>query len=175
MKAFEEIETKLLALKDKKISEIEKYQSNIESAEHALKIANEKLETAEEKADFVAYDKAKGDIWTARHAIEMYQKKIDKIKNTPLLNSAERDEVQKEVLKIADINRAEQFQKAKELLDKIKSISDSSIELKNNTNDILKQIGARSYTKDMVRGLWEQVSNVPMFNIVMREGEKNDR
>lgn len=172
MKAFEEIENKLSTLKDKKIAEIEKYQGNIESAERTLKIANEHLETAEETADLEAYDKAKGDIWTARHAIEMYQSKIDKIKSTPLLNNAERDEVQKEVLLIADRNRTEQFQEAKLLLDKIKTISDNSIELKNSANDILEQIGASSYTKDMVRGLWEQVSNVPMFNIVMREGEK---
>lgn len=172
MKTFEEIEAKLSTLKAEKVSEVEKYQGNIESAERTLKIANEHLETAEETADLEAYDKAKGDIWTARHAIEMYQSKIDKIENAPLLNNAERDEVQKEVLLIADRNRAEQFQEAKLLLDKIKTLSDNSIKLQSDTNDILENIGASNYTKDMVRGLWEQVSNVPMFNIVMREGEK---
>ncbi|MCJ1993170.1 hypothetical protein GYN24_01025 [Lactococcus piscium] len=102
----------------------------------------------------------------------MYQSKIVKIENAPLLNNAERDEVQKEVLLIADRNRAEQFQEAKVLLDKIKTISDNSLELKEKTNDILKQIGANSYTKDMVIGFLKQVSNVPMFNIVMKEGKK---
>lgn len=172
MKAFEEIETKLLAMKNDNLAGINKYEDNISKADRALKIANEHLETAEETADLEAYDKAKGDIWTARHAIEMYQSKIVKIENTPLLNNAERDEVQKEVLLIADRNRAEQFQEAKLLLDKIKTISDNSIELKNSANDILKQIGANSYTKDMVIGFFEQVSNVPMFNSVMKEGEK---
>ena len=88
MKTFKEIETELSSLKSTNLTDIEKYQENIVKAKQALKIANEKLITAEETADLEAYDKAKGDIWTARHAIEMYQSKIVKIENTPLLNNA---------------------------------------------------------------------------------------
>ena len=73
MKTFKEIGTELSSLKNTNISDIEKYQDNIVKANQALKIANEKLTTAEETADLEAYDKAKGDISTSQHAIELYQ------------------------------------------------------------------------------------------------------
>lgn len=66
--------------------EIEKFKNNKEKAGKSLKIANEELITAEETADLVAYDKAKGDIWTSQHAIELYQKQLDKLQNTPLVS-----------------------------------------------------------------------------------------
>ena len=73
MKTFKEIETELSSLKSTNLTDIEKYQGNIVKANQALKIANEKLATAEETADLEAYNKAKEDIWTSQHAIELYQ------------------------------------------------------------------------------------------------------
>lgn len=74
MKTFEEIEAELINQKDGNLLEIEKFKNNKEKAERALKIANEELITAEESADLVAYDKAKGNISTSQHAIELYQR-----------------------------------------------------------------------------------------------------
>lgn len=48
MKIFEEIGTELSSLKSTNLADIEKYQGNIVKANQALKIANEKLTTAEE-------------------------------------------------------------------------------------------------------------------------------
>ena len=59
MKAFEEIETKLLAMKNDNLAGINKYEDNISKAERALKIANENLATSEETADLEAFNKAK--------------------------------------------------------------------------------------------------------------------
>ena len=89
MKTFEEIESKLSSLKSTNLTDIEKYQENIVKAKQALKIADEKLTTAEETADLEAYNKAKDDIWSSQHAIELYQKQLDKLQNTPLVPKAE--------------------------------------------------------------------------------------
>lgn len=51
MKTFKEIETELSSLKSTNLADVEKYQGNIVKANQALKIANEKLTTAEETAD----------------------------------------------------------------------------------------------------------------------------
>lgn len=72
MKTFEEIEAELINQKDGNLLEIEKFKI-IKKSGKSLKIANDELIKAEEIADLVAYDKAKGDIWTSQHAIELYQ------------------------------------------------------------------------------------------------------
>ena len=64
MKTIEENEAELINKKDGNLLENEKFKNNKKKAERAIKIANEELITAEETADLVAYDKAKGDIWT---------------------------------------------------------------------------------------------------------------
>lgn len=102
MKTFKEIETELSSLKSTNLADIEKYQENIVKANQALKIANEKLTTAEETTDLEAYNKAKEDIWTSQHALELYQKQLDKLDITPLVSKDEYNQMVSDIEKAAD-------------------------------------------------------------------------
>ena len=84
MKTFEEIEAELINQKDGNLLEIEKFKNNKEKAERALKIANEELIKAEETADLVAYDKAKGNILDKNKRLGFFMLKWQKDKNVGL-------------------------------------------------------------------------------------------
>ncbi|MGX7048313.1 phage protein [Lactococcus piscium] len=126
MKAFEEIETKLLAMKDDNSAGIDKYEDNILEAERALKIADENLMTAEETANLDVFNKAKDDIWASKHAIELYQKQLDKLKNTPLLPKVEYNQLISEIEKAADMAQDELNIKGAKLLAELKALSEES-------------------------------------------------
>lgn len=126
MKTFEEIEAKLLTLKDDNLAGIDKYEDNITKAERALKIANENLATSEETADLEAFNKAKDDIWASQHAIELYQKQLDKLKNTPLVPKTEYNQLISEIEKAADIAQDELNIKGAKLMAELKALSEES-------------------------------------------------
>lgn len=137
MKTFEEIEAELINQKDGNLLEIEKFKNNKEKAERALKIANEELIKAEETADLVAYDKAKGDIWTSQHAIELYQKQLDKLQNTPLVSKEEYNQLVSDIEKAADKLQDELNIKGAKLMAELKSLADESNAVYHKADELL--------------------------------------
>ena len=137
MKTFKEIGTELSSLKNTNISDIEKYQDNIVKANQALKIANEKLTTAEETADLEAYNKAKEDIWTSRHAIELYQKQLDKLEDTPLVSKDEYNQIVSDIEKAADKLQDEFNIKGAKLMAELKTLADESNSVYHQADELL--------------------------------------
>ena len=137
MKTFEEIEAELINQKDGNLSEIEKFKNNKEKAERALKIANEELITAEETADLVAYDKAKGDIWTSQHAIELYQKQLDKLESTPLVTKDDYNQLVSDIEKAADKLQDELNIKGAKLMAELKALADESNAAYHKADELL--------------------------------------
>ncbi|MFZ2609208.1 MAG: hypothetical protein WAX16_07880 [Lactococcus raffinolactis] len=137
MKTFKEIETELSSLKSTNLADVEKYQGNIVKANQALKIANEKLTTAEETADLEAYDKAKGDISTSQHAIELYQKQLDKLQNTPLVSKDEYNQMVSDIEKVADKLQDELNIKGAKLMAELKALADESNAVYHKADELL--------------------------------------
>lgn len=137
MKTFKEIETELSSLKSTNLADVEKYQGNIVKANQALKIANEKLTTAEETADLEAYDKAKGDISTSQHAIELYQKQLDKLQNTPLVSKDEYNQMVSDIEKTADKLQDELNVKGAKLMAELKALADESNAVYHKADELL--------------------------------------
>ncbi|QIW58116.1 hypothetical protein GU334_04010 [Lactococcus raffinolactis] len=137
MKTFKEIETELSSLKSTNLADVEKYQGNIVKANQALKIANEKLTTAEETADLEAYDKAKGDISTSQHAIELYQKQLDKLQNTPLVSKDEYNQLVSDIEKAADKLQDEFNIKGAKLMAELKALADESNAVYHKADELL--------------------------------------
>ena len=137
MKTFEEIESKLSSLKSTNLADVEKYQGNIVKANQALKIANEKLTTAEETADLEAYDKAKGNISTSQHAIELYQKQLDKLQNTPLVSKDEYNQMVSDIEKVADKLQDELNIKGAKLMAELKALADESNAVYHKADELL--------------------------------------
>lgn len=138
MKTFEEIESKLSSLKSTNITDIEKYQENIVKAKQALKIANEKLTTAEETADLESYNKAKDDIWTSQNAIELYQKQLDKSQNTPLVSKDEYNQFISDIEKSADKLQDELNIKGAKLMAELKALADVSNAVYHKADELFR-------------------------------------
>ena len=138
MKTFEEIGTELSSLKSTNLADIEKYQGNIVKANQALKIANEKLTTAEETADLEAYNKAKEDIWTSQHAIELYQKQLDKLDITPLVSKDEYNQIVSDIEKAADKLQDEFNIKGAKLMAELKTLADESNAVYHEADELLR-------------------------------------
>ena len=137
MKTFKEIETELSSLKSTNLTDIEKYQGNIVKANQALKIANEKLTTAEETADLEAYNKAKEDIWTSQHAIELYQKQLDKLESTPLVTKDDYNQLVSDIEKTADKLQDELNIKGAKLMAELKALADESNAVYHKADELL--------------------------------------
>ncbi|QSD61958.1 hypothetical protein LL1196_0295 [Lactococcus cremoris] len=138
MKTFEEIEAELINQKDGNLLEIEKFKNNKEKAERALKIANEELIKAEETADLVAYDKAKGDIWTSQHAIELYKKQLDKLESTPLVTKDDYNQLVSDIEKAADKLQDELNIKGAKLMAELKALADESNAVYHKADELLR-------------------------------------
>ena len=137
MKTFEEIEAKLSSLKSTNLTDIEKYQENIVKANQALKIASEKLTTAEETADLEAYNKAKDGIWSSQNAIELYQKQLDKSQNTPLVPKDEYNQLVSDIEKTADKLQDELNIKGAKLMAELKALADESNAVYHKADELL--------------------------------------
>ena len=138
MKTFKEIEAKLSSLKSTNLTDIEKYRENIVKANQALKIANEKLTTAEETADLEAYNKAKDGIWSSQHAIELYQKQLDKSQNTPLVPKAEYNQLISDIEKTADKLQDELNIKGAKLMAELKALADESNSVYHQADELFR-------------------------------------
>ncbi|QRZ33574.1 hypothetical protein LLUC023_12150 [Lactococcus cremoris] len=138
MKTFEEIESELINRKDGNLLEIEKFKNNKEKAERTLKIANDELIKAEETADLVAYDKAKGDIWTSQHAIELYQKQLDKLESTPLVTKDDYNQLVSDIEKAADKLQDELNIKGAKLMAELKALADESNAVYHKADELLR-------------------------------------
>ena len=137
MKTFEEIESKLSSLKSTNLTDIEKYQENIVKAKQALKIASEKLTTAEETADLEAYNKAKDGIWSSQNAIELYQKQLDKSQNTPLVPKDDYNQLVSDIEKAADKLQDELNIKGAKLMAELKALADESNAVYHKADELL--------------------------------------
>ena len=137
MKTFEEIEAELINQKDGNLLEIEKFKNNKEKAERTLKIANEELIKAEETADLVAYDKAKGNISTSQHAIELYQKQLDKLESTPLVTKDDYNQLVSDIEKAADTLQDELNIKGAKLMAELKALADESNAAYHKADELL--------------------------------------
>ena len=138
MKTFEEIESELINQKDGNLLEIEKFKNNKEKAERTLKIANEELIKAEETADLVAYDKAKGNISTSQHAIELYQKQLDKLESTPLVTKDDYNQLVSDIEKAADTLQDELNIKGAKLMAELKALADESNSVYHKADELLR-------------------------------------
>ena len=137
MKTFEEIESELINQKDGNLLEIEKFKNNKEKAERTLKIANEELIKAEETADLVAYDKAKGNISTSQHAIELYQKQLDKLESIPLVTKDDYNQLVSDIEKAADKLQDELNIKGAKLMAELKALADESNAAYHKADELL--------------------------------------
>lgn len=185
IKQFEKLETKINEMLAKDFQNIHECKESIDITSKTIEQENNNLITAQERADFEAYNTAKKNLWTAENTKELQLKLLHDLETKALVTPQESTELKKEIIRIADEIRSSQFKKANELLLELEALANESNELNLVTNDLLSKAEYDLmklekpysihdlYSKDLVRGLYSQIENVAMFDIAKKEASGN--
>ncbi|MGX6962942.1 hypothetical protein [Vagococcus xieshaowenii] len=148
MKTLNEIETLLSEKLAENQAEIKEFTDNILKAEQTIEQANKALLEAEEAADVDQYNKAKNDIWSAQHAKELYQKKLDEAKSKRLVSKEEYEAITQAILKIANDDNQSQLEEASELIADIKTIAIQSSNMFKQASNLLSTLQSQVFKTD---------------------------
>ncbi|MDR0922045.1 MAG: hypothetical protein LBM95_06670 [Lactobacillales bacterium] len=140
MKTLNELETKLASLVDDNKQALKECKEKIVTAEKAINQADSELVVAETNVDVEQYKKTKDDIWSAKHAKELYQKQKEKLETVPLISKAEYNQALVEITKVGDTIQEELNARACELLLELKKISEESWEAWVKTNELMRTL-----------------------------------
>lgn len=125
---------------DKK-AEIEEIKKKLEEIGADILINKEKLNEAENELNADKYSEATNELEKQNILKEMYQKRLNKLENTPIIDRTEYDAMILKVEAVADKINEELNDEARKLLpQQFKPLADKAIEVRNLSNEILLMI-----------------------------------
>ncbi|RSU11620.1 hypothetical protein CBF29_07640 [Vagococcus elongatus] len=124
---------------------MQEYEEKIQEAQEALKQADTELLAAEAEVDVDKYNKAKNNIWSAKHAKELYLKQQAKLKQEQLVTKEEYNQLLTEITQIADASHEEQNERAVALISELREISEESIQTSNQANELMHLLQRKVY------------------------------
>lgn len=145
MKTLEELGNYLTEKLNENQQAIEGCQENIEKATQAITKAENELMAAENEVDVEAYNKAKNDIWTAKHSEELYMKQKEKLSAKPLITNAEYNKLLAEITQIANATHEDQNDQAAALIAELKKIADESSSTWQRANELMHSLQREVY------------------------------
>ncbi|HAP15815.1 MULTISPECIES: hypothetical protein [Lactococcus] len=140
MNDFEQIENHFSALKTENQTAIQVATDNILKAEQAQTKADKALLAAEEVVDVAAYNKAKDEIWSAKHAKELYQKQKSKLENEMLVGKDEYTSMLNVIKETADNMQEELNVKAAALVAELQSLAGQSRSVTSKANELMHTV-----------------------------------
>ncbi|HGH8624640.1 TPA: ATPase [Streptococcus pyogenes] len=102
--------------------------------------ANQAATEAQNAVDLVAYDKAKSDLFVATNSKELYEKRLDKLVNEPLVSYDDYFKFKKELQDIEDSNQLSINQEAFQYIKKLQALAEKSRASIETTNSLLHQL-----------------------------------
>jgi len=160
MTKLNDIESKLTKLVTDNQNEINDYEVKIRNADKAIQDANSTLRDAETNVNVDGYNKAKNNIWSAKHAKELYEKAKNKAESEPSISRVEYKSLLAEIKDVIDKKHADENERASKLIGEIRKIAKESLETDNEANKLLHTVQYDIY-KDadvMVLGNGKKVS-----------------
>ena len=157
MKTLKEINEHL----DKLIAEDNKVITNAEielqKVNERIQNAKDRMVSAEESMNEKEYVKAKSDLATAKNAKEMYEKRVEKVSNVPLVTVDEYKTMINQLQALEDERQEEYKAKVKKLMHQIEEVCSEARESVNETNkvmdkltyDVLKTTGLNEYQSQL--------------------------
>ena len=115
------------------------------------------MASAEESMNEKEYIKAKSDLATATNAKEMYEKRVEKVSNVPLVTVDEYKTMINQLQTLEDERQEEYKAKVKKLMHQIEEVCSEARESINETNkvmdkltyDVLKTTGLSEYQRQL--------------------------
>ena len=145
MTKLNEIDSKLTELLTNNKNEIDGYSMKIETADKAIQDANNQLRNAETTVNVDDYNKAKNNIWSAKHAKELYEKAKADTEKTPLIDRKQYNFLLKEIKDTADGEQEDLNKKAIELITNIRNLANESGEITNKANELMNNLQRHIY------------------------------
>ena len=125
---------------DKK-AEIEEIKKKLEEIGADILIYKEKMDKAENELNADEYSEAKKELEKQNILKEMYQKRLNRLENTPIIDRTEYDAMISKVEAVSDKINEELIDEARKLLpQQFKPLADKAIEVGNLANEILLMI-----------------------------------
>ncbi|WP_334330151.1 hypothetical protein [Companilactobacillus sp. HBUAS59699] len=145
MTKLNEIESKLSNILESNKNEIQNYVVKIGTADEAIHDANDELKNAEMNVNVNDYNTAKNNIWSAKHAKELYEKTKNKLENKPLIDREQYKSLLIEIKETADNEQDELNKKAIDLIKNIHTIADESREITSKANELISKLQRNIY------------------------------
>ncbi|WP_249630443.1 hypothetical protein [Streptococcus uberis] len=140
MKTLKEINAHL----DKLIAEDNKVITNAEielqKVNERIQNAKDRMVSAEESMNEKEYVKAKSDLATAKNAKEMYEKRVDKVSNKPLITVDEYKMLNSKLQVLEDERQEEYKAKVRKLMHQIEEVCAEAMESINETNGVMEKL-----------------------------------
>lgn len=125
---------------DKK-AEIEEIKKKLEEIGANILIYKEKMDKAENELNADEYSEAKKELEKQNILKEMYQKRLNRLENAPIVDRTEYDAMISKAEAVADKINEELIDEARKLLpQQFKPLADKAIEVGNLANEILLMI-----------------------------------
>lgn len=140
MKKTVDIEKQFNALMLKNQEAIEEAKKEQEVWAKKIEDANQAATEAQNAVDLVAYDKAKSDLFVATNSKELYEKRLDKLVNEPLVSYDDYFKFKKELQDIEDSNQLSINQEAFQYIKKLQALAKKSRASIETTNNLLHQL-----------------------------------
>jgi len=145
MTKLNDIESKLTKLVTDNQNEINDYEVKIRNADKAIQDANSTLRDAETNVNVDGYNKAKNNIWSAKHAKELYEKAKNKTETTPLIDRKQYKSLLAEIKDASDNEQEKLNKKAVSLIAEIHKLSDESGSITNKANELMNNLQRNIY------------------------------
>lgn len=145
MKTLNEIEELLIGKREENQRNIQEFTDKKEVATQAIQRANKELVAAEVDVNLEVYKKSKDDLWSAKHAIELYDKQIENLTNIPLISKEEYNKLVDEIFQATNATYDEQDERALLLVAELKEIADESNQTWNKADKLLNILQRQVY------------------------------
>ena len=157
METLKEINAHLDKLIAEDIKVITNAENELQKVKKKKKKAKDQMASAEESMNEKEYIKAKSDLATATNAKEMYEKRVEKVSNVPLVTVDEYKTMINQLQTLEDERQEEYKAKVKKLMHQIEEVCSEARESINETNkvmdkltyDVLKTTGLSEYQRQL--------------------------
>ena len=157
METLKEINAHLDKLIAEDIKVITNAENELQKVNERIQKAKDQMASAEESMNEKEYVKAKSDLATAKNAKEMYEKRVEKVSNVPLVTVDEYKTMINQLQTLEDERQEEYKAKVKKLMHQIEEVCSEARESINETNkvmdkltyDVLKTTGLSEYQRQL--------------------------
>ena len=157
METLKEINAHLDKLIAEDIKVITNAENELQKVNERIQKAKDQMASAEESMNEKEYIKAKSDLATATNAKEMYEKRVEKVSNVPLVTVDEYKTMINQLQTLEDERQEEYKAKVKKLMHQIEEVCSEARESINETNkvmdkltyDVLKTTGLSEYQRQL--------------------------